>query len=132
MDKKPPFRTDSGGIGCPRCGTVLTEGNAPFFLQGEYVGVFESIVCSICHYSALTENGYGDAVVKAKKLGIMGVNTDLPDIEETEFILNQQSEGVNETLLQKQEEPDPSIHTEWLLSPLAIIKMKTFTKKTLQ
>ncbi len=132
MGKKPPFRTSSGGIGCPRCRTVLNEGNAPFFLQGEYVGVFESIVCPICHFSALTEKGYGNAVVKAKKLGIMSVDTEFPDIEETEFVINQQSEGFNETLLQKQEEPDPSISSEWLLTPLTTIKMKTFTKKKLQ
>src|SRR5579875_478909 len=67
-----PVRNSSGGLNCPRCGTSLVKGLAPFILHGEYVGRFESIECKICNYSALTANGYDRAMSAAKSLALVG------------------------------------------------------------
>lgn len=85
----PPFRTSSGGIGCPRCTTVLQKGNAPFYIRGEKVGIFEAIVCPICNYSALTEKGYEKAILVAKNIGIIGLIEEIPDIVSLELVINQ-------------------------------------------
>ena len=65
-----PIRLASGKIGCGRCGTALIKGSAPFYIRKEYVGVFESYVCPICNYSALTEGGYEAAIKQAKRMDL--------------------------------------------------------------
>ena len=67
-----PVRLESGKIGCGRCGTALAVGGAPFYIRKEYVGVFESYVCPICNYSALTEDGYEAGIRQAKRMGLCG------------------------------------------------------------
>jgi hypothetical protein len=67
-----PIRTTAGDIGCPKCSTPLEINKAPFLLHNEYVGHFESLVCPICNYSALTETGYDQAIDEAKKFGMIG------------------------------------------------------------
>ena len=77
-----PSRLPSGKIGCPRCETALSKDQAPFYLHGEYVGNFESYVCSMCHYSALTEDGYESARIQAKRLYLIEKKPDVPEIPE--------------------------------------------------
>jgi hypothetical protein len=48
-------------------------------LRGEYVGKFDSLVCPICHYSALTSLGYAAAITKAEQMGLIGP----PELEAT-------------------------------------------------
>ena len=67
-----PVRLESGKIGCGVCGTALAVGGAPFYIRKERVGVFESYVCPICNYSALTEDGYKAAMRQAKRMGLCG------------------------------------------------------------
>jgi hypothetical protein len=59
-------------VSCPECGSPLVQGNAPFYLHGEYVGTFESLICKNSHFSALTESGYKDATRIAEQLGLIG------------------------------------------------------------
>ena len=73
-----PVRLESGKIGCGRCGTALTVDGAPFYIRKEYVGVFESYVCPICNYSALTEDGYEAGIRQAKRMGLFGQAPETP------------------------------------------------------
>lgn len=59
-------------LGCPKCDSPLVQREAPFYLHGEFVGVFESLVCEMCHFSALTSQGYQKAIVEAEKFGLVG------------------------------------------------------------
>ena len=62
-----------GGLNCPKCGSILVEGNAPFYLHGQYVGIFKSLICKEnSHFYALTESGYRDATRVAQQLGLIG------------------------------------------------------------
>ncbi len=76
-----PIRALSGDIGCPKCNTALETKKAPFYLHDEYVGHFESLVCPICHYSVLTDQGYDEAINVASQFGMIG-----PAYEEQEII----------------------------------------------
>ena len=67
-----PNTSDSGALTCSRCDTVLETKKAPFHLHDEYVGHFESLVCPICNYHVLTENGYDKAITEAMKFGLVG------------------------------------------------------------
>lgn len=67
-----PTRNSEGGLDCPRCGTTLVTGKAPFYLNGEYIGVFEAMVCNICHYSLFTPTGYDHAMAEASSYGLIG------------------------------------------------------------
>ncbi|MDP9342740.1 MAG: hypothetical protein M3Q23_11755 [Actinomycetota bacterium] len=65
--------TDSiGEVKCPRCMSHMVEKRAPFYLHGEYVGLFESLVCDICYYSLLTAAGYDKAMTEAREFGLVG------------------------------------------------------------
>ena len=59
---------------CQECGSRLVLKNAPFYLHGEYIGDFESLVCekSSSHFSALTESGYIKATRIAEQRGLIG------------------------------------------------------------
>ena len=72
MEADIPVRNSNGGLDCPRCGTTLVRGKAPFYLKGEYVGTFEAMVCDICHYSLFTPLGYDLAMSEASKYGLIG------------------------------------------------------------
>lgn len=74
-----PVRLASGKIGCGICGTALTKGSAPFYIRKEYVGIFESYVCPICNYSALTEDGYKAGIKQAKRMGLCGRVPTIPE-----------------------------------------------------
>jgi len=67
-----PVRNTQGGLDCPRCGTTLVRAKAPFFIQSEFVGLFDSILCEMCNYSALTSHGYIDMTTTASKYGLIG------------------------------------------------------------
>jgi hypothetical protein len=67
-----PIRNPSGAIDCPRCGTAFIIGTAPFYLNGEYVGAFEALVCRMCRYSLFTSTGYDQAMLEASKYGLVG------------------------------------------------------------
>lgn len=75
-------RRDSADIlECPRCQSPMVEREAPFYLHGEYVGSFESLVCDMCHYSLLTSYGYDEAMIEASKFGLVGPQEEI--IKET-------------------------------------------------
>jgi len=88
-----PIRTISGEIGCPRCKTPLRIGKAPFNLHGEHVGNFESLICPICHYSALTSSGYQEATIQAKMQGLIGPEEkfDVPELGEVYYVISKQT-----------------------------------------
>lgn len=67
-----PTRNSTGGLDCPRCGTVLVNGKSPLYLRKEYVGVFDSLLCRMCHYYLLTASGYDNALIEARKYGLVG------------------------------------------------------------
>lgn len=67
-----PVRLPSGKIGCGRCGTALVIRNAPFYIREEHVGSFQSHVCPICNYSALTEDGYKESMKQARRMALVG------------------------------------------------------------
>ena len=73
-----PVRLESGKIGCGRCRTALAVGGAPFYIRKERVGIFESYVCPICNYSALTEGGYEAAMRQARRMGLCGQAPETP------------------------------------------------------
>lgn len=87
-----PIRTTSGEIGCPRCKTPLRVGRAPFYLHREHVGNFESLVCPMCNYSALTSSGYQEAIVKAKMQSLIGPEEkfDVPELGEVSYLIIKQ------------------------------------------
>src|SRR5919112_1135981 len=62
---------------CPRCQSPMVEGRAPFYLHDEYVGIFESLVCDMCHYSLLTSAGYDKAMIEARRFGLVGPEEDV-------------------------------------------------------
>jgi hypothetical protein len=80
-NSKPPFRDSLGFLSCPRCGTRLDKTKAPFILHDSYVGSFESYVCPICHYSALTAEGYENAISEASRFGLIGPQEPKPVVE---------------------------------------------------
>ncbi len=132
--RTPPFRMASGGIGCPKCASPLKRGNAPFYLHGEYVGVFESIICEICNYSALTEKGYEMAMLEAKKLGLIGLVEDTPETTPLELIINQYTSGKNNQKILKDSD-ETEVSSKWSFTeisdaPYAKIN-NYFTKKSL-
>ncbi len=65
-------KDSEGALECPRCQSPMVERRAPFYLHGEYVGAFESVVCDMCHYSLLTSSGYDKAMTEASKFGLVG------------------------------------------------------------
>jgi len=87
-----PIRTTSGEIGCPKCKTPLRLGKAPFYLHGEHVGNFESLICPICNYSTLTSSGYQEATVKAKQQSLIGPEEkfDVPEFGEVSYLITKQ------------------------------------------
>ena len=130
----PPFRTSSGGIGCPRCTTVLQKGKAPFYIRGEKVGIFEAIVCPICNYSALTEKGYEKAILEAKNIGIIGLTEEIPEVVSLELVINQPRMTNNNPhkILGKDDELEGAT---WIIDDLYSlgqpITVSHFTKKNL-
>lgn len=127
-----PFRFTSGEVGCPRCETVLQRGNAPFYIEGEYVGTFESLICLVCNFSALTQNGYEKAVLKAREFGLVGEAevSDIPDIDEIELVVGRSGTGKNDQkIMQKDDEEETVPYLGEILQPYCLT-IKCFTKKT--
>jgi len=120
MNKKPPFRTESGKLGCPICETVLMKDKAPFSINEVHVGNFESWICPICNYYALTENGYEQAVIKAKQLA-----TIIKDVTENKYIkytVIKDDIGIKEPIQQNGEEIKSTEYQEWTeITPPKII-----------
>jgi hypothetical protein len=67
-----PIRSPSGTLDCPRCGTLLTHGKFPFYIEGNLIGKFDSRYCEVCNYSLLTASGYSLAVQAAAQFGFLG------------------------------------------------------------
>jgi len=67
-----PSKDDFGVLHCPRCNSALETRKAPFSVGSEYVGSFESYVCPICNFSALTKAGYEMASREAYRMGLVG------------------------------------------------------------
>lgn len=129
MDKKPPFRTKSGKLGCPICETVLMKDKASFHINEVYVGTFESWVCPICNYNALTEDGYEQAVIKAKQLAA-SMSEDLPEIDETKLILLKNDVEIKELIPHHSEEIESDPEWTEIIAPQ--IKTPSYTKSKLQ
>lgn len=87
-----PSRGDMGELICPRCQSPLTRRTAPFFIRNQYVGKFDSIVCGICPYSALTSTGYKAAMLEAEKLGLVGAREELFAIPTRMYDILQETE----------------------------------------
>jgi len=83
-----PVRLDSGELGCPRCNTVLEIGKSPFNIHEEYVGHFESLLCSICNYHLFTATGYDNAIKKASTFGLVGQEETKEEIEVDNLVEN--------------------------------------------
>lgn len=49
-----------GKLGCPECRYPLVPGLTPFFYKGHKLGAFDGIVCDMCGFGLLTEQGYKD------------------------------------------------------------------------
>lgn len=105
-----PIRTNSTDIGCPRCETPLQTGKAPFYLHGEHVGNFDSLVCPICNYSMLTSFGYNEATKAANIQGLVGPKEkiDIPEIGEVlyKFAPNAKTKIQTKQLRQKKSTAD--------------------------
>jgi hypothetical protein len=67
-----PARNSSGGLDCPRCGTAMVIDKAPFYIRGEYVGTFEAVICKMCNYSLFTSTGHDNAILEARRYGLVG------------------------------------------------------------
>lgn len=72
-----PVRNDKDILECPRCNSPLMKKLSPFYLRGEHIGRFESLVCDICNYSALTAIGYDKAMLEARKFGLVGPHEEI-------------------------------------------------------
>lgn len=103
-----PIRNSSGKIGCPRCLTSLQKKNAPFKMYGEYVGNFESYVCPMCNYSALTESGYDKAVIQARQLAI---SQDIPEIKSVPFRMGYFKRDGNDQTREQIQQSKQEIHS---------------------
>ena len=123
-----PSRLPSGKIGCPRCETALSKDQAPFYLHGEYVGNFESYVCSMCHYSALTEDGYESARIQARLLSLIEKGPDVPEIQESKLAFNNLAVGKND-FVNSSEGSGPGDHPMWITSGPLPIPTQQLTKK---
>ena len=65
---------------CPKCGSPLVQENAPFYVRGQYLGDFESVVCKTnSDYTALTELGFIDASIMAEERHLIGPAEEVDD-----------------------------------------------------
>lgn len=103
-----PIRNSSGDIGCPKCFISLKKTMAPFKMYGEYVGNFESYVCPMCNYSALTESGYDKAIIQAKQLAI---SQDIPEMNQIPFKINYFKLGSNDQTREQIHKNEQEIHS---------------------
>jgi len=103
-----PIRNSCGDIGCPKCSISLKKTISPFKIYDEYVGNFESYVCPICNYSALTEDGYDKAMIQAKQLAI---NQDIPEINQIPFKINYSKLGSNDQSREQIHNSKQEIHS---------------------
>jgi hypothetical protein len=71
-DNSFSFQEPASGLNCPRCGTAMVIGKAQFYTRGEYVGIFEAVVCKMCNYSLFTSSGYDNAMLEARRYGLVG------------------------------------------------------------
>jgi len=118
-----PIRTKTGSIGCPRCETILKIKKASFLLDEEYVGHFESLVCPICNYSILTENGYESAIEEAKKFGLVGSAEvkEVDDLIEEQLIIPNHQKGNNLEYGKLVTELEEKLFETYNMSPQIII-----------
>lgn len=91
-----PLRLKDGTLGCPDCKTSLQSRKSPFDFHGEYVGHFESYVCSICNFHLFTSKGYDDAIKTAKGFGMIGLSEfEIDDLSEECFTVYIPSSNAN-------------------------------------
>lgn len=91
-----PLRLKDGTLGCPDCKTSLQSRKSPFNFHGEYVGHFESYVCSICNFHLFTSKGYDNAIKTAKSFGMIGLSElEIDDLIEESFTVYNPSSDAN-------------------------------------
>lgn len=69
LTEQDPVRLKSGKFGCPDCSTPLDDGLVPYSLNGNFLGSFEGLICKMCGYGLLSEQGYEDSGKMAKARG---------------------------------------------------------------
>ena len=129
MDEAPS-RLPSGKLGCPKCYTALSKDKAPFYLHGEYVGIFESYVCPICTYFAFTLDGYENARIRAKQLSLVDTAPDIPDISAAAKLSSSVQVGGNNNHTNPSNDVEPKPYPE-LVSKLPQIMLPVATKNRL-
>jgi hypothetical protein len=72
-DNKVSVEHPSSELNCPSCGSAaMVLDKAPYHIRDKYIGEFEAIVCKTCKYSLFTPAGYDDAMLEARKRGLIG------------------------------------------------------------
>jgi hypothetical protein len=108
-----PIRNSKGGLDCPRCGTTMVMGKAPFYLNGEYIGTFEAMICDICNYSLFTPAGYDHAMEEASRYGLIGSPEEIireslePSEQEVvfpEMVMSSTAKNTKQTITELREE----------------------------
>ncbi len=69
LAEKDPIQLKSGDFGCPDCKTLLVEGLVPCFLDDVFLGVFDGLICPMCRYGLLSEDGYTKSGKMAYRMG---------------------------------------------------------------
>jgi len=99
------MKTTSEGhkqISCPKCGSPLVQGKAPFYIRGQYLGDFDSIICTTnSDFSALTESGYIEATKMAQKLGLIGPASKEDEIEDSTKFVRDLQNGLHSSASEK-------------------------------
>jgi hypothetical protein len=89
-DNNVSIQHSKNGLNCPRCGSAaMVIDKAPYHIRDKYIGEFEAIVCKTCNYSLFTPAGYDNAMLEARKHGLVG------PVEE---IINKPHEIIKETM----------------------------------
>ncbi len=69
LTQKDPIQLKSGDFGCPDCETRLIEGLIPYFVDDVFLGSFDGLVCPMCRYGLLSEDGYVESGKVAYRIG---------------------------------------------------------------
>jgi len=69
LTEKDPIQLKSGKLACPDCSTPLDSGLVPYYLDGNFLGSFDGLICKMCDFGLLSETGYSDSGKMAKERG---------------------------------------------------------------
>lgn len=61
LTEKDPIQLKSGDFICPDCNTHIVEGLVKYYLDGNFLGLFDGLICPMCGYGLLSEKGYEDS-----------------------------------------------------------------------